>query len=53
MEVEVGEDGEVREFVPNRDTPMEQTLGVPQSEAFWRLSLFTFLLVGGGDGAAA
>ncbi|KAK1863627.1 hypothetical protein I4F81_006181 [Pyropia yezoensis] len=25
---------------------MEQTLGVPQSEAFWRLSLFTFLLVG-------
>lgn len=45
-EVEVGEDGELREFVPNRDTPMEQTLGVLQSEAFWRLSLFTFLLVG-------
>lgn len=45
-EVEVGEDGEVREFMPNRETPMEQTLGVLKSEAFWRLSLFTFLLVG-------
>jgi len=45
-EVEVGDDGVVREFVPNRDTPMEQTMAVLRSEAFWRLSLFTFLLVG-------
>jgi len=45
-EVEVGDDGVVREFAPNRDTPMEQTMAVLRSEAFWRLSLFTFLLVG-------
>jgi len=45
-EVEVDASGAVQTFEPNRSSPMAQTLAVLQEAAFWRLSLFTFLLVG-------
>lgn len=45
-EVEVDESGAVTEFTPNRDSPVEQTRAVLRDPAFWRLTVFTLLLVG-------
>lgn len=45
-EVEVDESGTVQQFSPNRDSPLTQTFRVLREAAFWRLTLFTLLLVG-------
>lgn len=45
-EVEVDESGNVQDFAPNRSAPLQQTLAVLRESAFWRLTVFTFLLVG-------
>lgn len=44
-EVEVDETGNVQDFSPNRTSPLQQTLEVLKEPAFWRLTVFTFLLV--------
>ncbi len=45
-EVEVDESGTVQDFAPNRTSPLQQTFEVLKEPAFWRLTVFTFLLVG-------
>lgn len=45
-EVEVDESGNVSSFSPNRESPISQTWAVLQKRSFWRLTLFTFLLIG-------
>jgi len=45
-EIEVGEDGEVVEFRPVQNSPWMETRRVLQSRTFWRLVLFTLLLIG-------
>lgn len=45
-EVHVDETGTVQEFTPNRQSPLTQTREVLQDPAFWRLTLFTLLLIG-------
>lgn len=45
-EIEVDETGSVQDFAPNRDSPLTQTFRVLREAAFWRLTLFTLLLVG-------
>ncbi|PXF47911.1 hypothetical protein BWQ96_02297 [Gracilariopsis chorda] len=45
-EVHVDETGTVQEFTPNRESPLTQTREVLQDPAFWRLTLFTLLLIG-------
>eukprot|EP00178_Gracilaria_changii_P016723 TRINITY_DN48035_c0_g1_i1.p1 TRINITY_DN48035_c0_g1~~TRINITY_DN48035_c0_g1_i1.p1 ORF type:complete len:695 (-),score=78.04 TRINITY_DN48035_c0_g1_i1:288-2372(-) len=45
-EVHVDESGTVQEFTPNRESPLTQTREVLKDPAFWRLSLFTLLLIG-------
>lgn len=45
-EIHVDETGNLAEFTPNRESPLEQTLAVLREPAFWRLTVFTLLLVG-------
>lgn len=45
-EIHVDETGNLSEFTPNRESPLEQTLNVLREPAFWRLTVFTLLLVG-------
>lgn len=46
-EIDVDESGNITEFEPNRsESPFEQTLGVLREPAFWRLTVFTLLIVG-------
>uniref|UniRef100_A0A7S1THG9 Major facilitator superfamily (MFS) profile domain-containing protein n=1 Tax=Compsopogon caeruleus TaxID=31354 RepID=A0A7S1THG9_9RHOD len=45
-EIEVDENGNVTSFEPNQADPWEQTRRVLREPAFWRLALFTLLLVG-------
>lgn len=45
-EIQVDESGNVSEFTPNRESPFQQTLAVLREPAFWRLTVFTLLLVG-------
>ncbi|CDF38774.1 unnamed protein product [Chondrus crispus] len=45
-EIQVDESGSIREFIPNRESPMQQTMTVLREPAFWRLTVFTLLLVG-------
>ena len=45
-EVQVDERGNVNEYEPNQESPWEHTKKVLREPEFWRLTLFTFLLVG-------
>jgi len=45
-EIEVDEQGNVIEYERNKESSWDQTKQVLQSPAFWRLTLFTFLMVG-------
>lgn len=45
-EIHVDESGNLSEFTPNRESPMQQTMQVLREPAFWRLTVFTVLLVG-------
>ncbi|KAA8498560.1 hypothetical protein FVE85_6145 [Porphyridium purpureum] len=45
-EIEVDDDGNVVEFEPNKQSAWDSTMEVLRSVAFWRLTLFTFLMVG-------
>lgn len=45
-EIQVDETGNISEFTPNRESPFQQTLAVLREPAFWRLTVFTLLLVG-------
>lgn len=44
-EIDVDDHGNLREFTPNREGPISQTMRVLREKEFWRLSLFTLLLV--------
>mmetsp|Transcript_7105 Transcript_7105/g.15176 ORF Transcript_7105/g.15176 Transcript_7105/m.15176 type:complete len:658 (+) Transcript_7105:78-2051(+) len=45
-EIEVDEEGNVTEFKPSEQTAWDQTIAALLAPAFWRLSLFTALLLG-------
>eukprot|EP00173_Palmaria_palmata_P001990 Plantae.Rhodophyta-Palmaria_palmata.ctg22140.p1 GENE.Plantae.Rhodophyta-Palmaria_palmata.ctg22140~~Plantae.Rhodophyta-Palmaria_palmata.ctg22140.p1 ORF type:complete len:210 (-),score=14.17 Plantae.Rhodophyta-Palmaria_palmata.ctg22140:4-558(-) len=45
-EIEVDEQGNVSTFTPDRSSPMDQTMEVLREPAFWRLTVFTLLIVG-------
>lgn len=45
-EINVDDSGNLTEFTPNRESPMAQTMAVLREPAFWRLTVFTVLLVG-------
>jgi proton-dependent oligopeptide transporter, POT family len=45
-EIEVDDHGNVSTFEPNRSSPMGQTWTVLRDPAFWRLTVFTLLIVG-------
>lgn len=45
-EINVDESGNLTTFTPNRQSPIEQTMAVLREPAFWRLTVFTVLLVG-------
>lgn len=46
-EIDVDDSGNITEFEPNRsESPYEQTMAVLREPAFWRLTVFTFLIVG-------
>jgi proton-dependent oligopeptide transporter, POT family len=45
-EIEVDEHGNVSSFEPDRSSPIGQTMNVLRDRAFWRLTVFTLLIVG-------
>lgn len=45
-EIHVDDTGNLSSFTPNRESPMQQTMAVLREPAFWRLTVFTLLLVG-------
>lgn len=45
-EIDVDAEGNVRTFTPIRGSPFLQTMEVLRNPVFWRLTLFTFLLIG-------
>lgn len=45
-EIEVDDQGNVTRFEPDRSSPYNQTMSVLREPAFWRLTVFTLLIVG-------
>lgn len=45
-EIQVDDAGNVSTFTPDRSSPMDQTMQVLREPAFWRLTVFTLLIVG-------
>lgn len=45
-EVQVDESGVVTDYTPSRESPLRQTRRILRERTFWRLTVFTLLLVG-------